>query len=94
MEEYGNCIKQLAAANIFPGDMPLKNFGVTRHGRVVFYDYDEIAILTTATLDAFPNRAPNRKRCRRAPGTPCGQRYFSGGVSAVFLRQYQGAKNV
>ena len=43
MEEYGNCIKQLAAANIFPGDMPLKNFGVTRHGRVVFYDYDEIA---------------------------------------------------
>jgi isocitrate dehydrogenase kinase/phosphatase len=42
MDEYGNAIKELATANIFPGDMLLKNFGVTRHGRVVFYDYDEI----------------------------------------------------
>ena len=30
--DYGLAIKQLAAANIFPGDMLLKNFGVTRHG--------------------------------------------------------------
>ncbi|MGB0898989.1 MAG: bifunctional isocitrate dehydrogenase kinase/phosphatase [Psychrobium sp.] len=42
VDEYGNAIKQLAAANIFPGDMLFKNFGVTRHGRVIFYDYDEI----------------------------------------------------
>ena len=42
IEEYGNAIRQLAAANIFPGDMLFKNFGVTRHGRVVFYEYDEI----------------------------------------------------
>ena len=54
MEEYGNCIKQLAAANIFPGDMPLKNFGVTRHGRVVFYDYDEIATLTQCNFRRIP----------------------------------------
>jgi len=54
MEEYGNCIKQLAAANIFPGDMPLKNFGVTRHGRVIFYDYDEIAALTECNFRAIP----------------------------------------
>ena len=54
MEEYGNCIKQLAAANIFPGDMPLKNFGVTRHGRVVFYDYDEIATLTDCNFRKIP----------------------------------------
>lgn len=54
MEEYGNCIKQLAAANIFPGDMPLKNFGVTRHGRVVFYDYDEIATLTDCNFRRIP----------------------------------------
>ena len=40
--EYGNAIKDLVAANIFPGDMLWKNFGVTRHGKVVFYDYDEI----------------------------------------------------
>ena len=54
MEEYGNCIKQLAAANIFPGDMPLKNFGVTRHGRVVFYDYDEIIPLTKCNFRKIP----------------------------------------
>lgn len=42
IEEYGNAIRQLAAANIFPGDMLFKNFGITRHGRVIFYDYDEI----------------------------------------------------
>jgi len=54
MDEYGNCIKQLAAANIFPGDMPLKNFGVTRHGRVVFYDYDEITPLTQCNFRTIP----------------------------------------
>jgi isocitrate dehydrogenase kinase/phosphatase len=42
LREYGNAIKELAGAGIFPGDMLLKNFGVTRHERVVFYDYDEI----------------------------------------------------
>ncbi len=55
MDEYGNCIKQLAAANIFPGDMPLKNFGVTRHGRVVFYDYDEITTLTECNFRKIPS---------------------------------------
>jgi isocitrate dehydrogenase kinase/phosphatase len=54
MDEYGNAIKQLAAANIFPGDMLLKNFGVTRHGRVVFYDYDEIAPLTDCNFRTIP----------------------------------------
>jgi isocitrate dehydrogenase kinase/phosphatase len=42
LREYGQAIKELAGAGIFPGDMLLKNFGVTRHDRVVFYDYDEI----------------------------------------------------
>ena len=41
--DYGQAVKDLAATDIFPGDMLLKNFGVTRHGRVVFYDYDECA---------------------------------------------------
>lgn len=54
MDEYGNAIKQLAAANIFPGDMLLKNFGVTRHGRVVFYDYDELCPLTACTFRRIP----------------------------------------
>jgi isocitrate dehydrogenase kinase/phosphatase len=46
VEEYGNSILQLAQANIFPGDMMTKNFGVTRQKRVIFYDYDEIEFLT------------------------------------------------
>jgi isocitrate dehydrogenase kinase/phosphatase len=54
MDEYGNAIRQLAAANIFPGDMLLKNFGVTRHGRVVFYDYDEICYLTECNFREIP----------------------------------------
>jgi isocitrate dehydrogenase kinase/phosphatase len=54
MDEYGNAIKQLAAANIFPGDMLLKNFGVTRHGRVVFYDYDEIVPLLDCNFRKIP----------------------------------------
>lgn len=54
LEEYGWAIKQLAAANIFPGDMLLKNFGVTRHGRVVFYDYDEISYLTEVNFRVIP----------------------------------------
>jgi isocitrate dehydrogenase kinase/phosphatase len=54
MREYGNAIKELAAANIFPGDMLYKNFGVTRLGRVVFYDYDEIEYMTDCTFRAVP----------------------------------------
>jgi isocitrate dehydrogenase kinase/phosphatase len=59
VEEYGNAIRQLAAANIFPGDMLFKNFGVTRHGRVVFYDYDEICYMTEVNFrDIPPPRYP------------------------------------
>ena len=54
MDEYGNAIKELAAANIFPGDMLLKNFGVTRHGRVVFYDYDELCPLMDCNFRDLP----------------------------------------
>jgi isocitrate dehydrogenase kinase/phosphatase len=54
MDEYGNAIRQLASANIFPGDMLLKNFGVTRHGRVVFYDYDEIVPLMDCNFREIP----------------------------------------
>ena len=52
--EYGNAIKDLVAANIFPGDMLYKNFGVTRHGRVVFYDYDEIEYITDCHFRHVP----------------------------------------
>jgi len=52
--EYGNAIKDLVAANIFPGDMLWKNFGVTRDGKVVFYDYDEIEYLTACNFRKVP----------------------------------------
>jgi len=52
--EYGNAIKDLVAANIFPGDMLWKNFGVTRHGKVVFYDYDEIEYITDCHFRRVP----------------------------------------
>ncbi|MDO8419267.1 MAG: bifunctional isocitrate dehydrogenase kinase/phosphatase, partial [Rubrivivax sp.] len=52
--EYGNAIRELVAANIFPGDMLYKNFGVTRQGRVVFYDYDEIEYITDCNFRRVP----------------------------------------
>jgi isocitrate dehydrogenase kinase/phosphatase len=54
VQEYGNAIKDLVAANIFPGDMLWKNFGVTRHGKVVFYDYDEIEYITDCSFRRVP----------------------------------------
>jgi isocitrate dehydrogenase kinase/phosphatase len=52
--DYGKATRDLAAANIFPGDMLLKNFGVTRHGRVIFYDYDELSLLTDINFRRMP----------------------------------------
>ncbi|WP_317201949.1 bifunctional isocitrate dehydrogenase kinase/phosphatase [Janthinobacterium sp.] len=52
--EYGNAIKDLVAANIFPGDMLWKNFGITRNGKVVFYDYDEIEYITQCKFRKVP----------------------------------------
>jgi isocitrate dehydrogenase kinase/phosphatase len=52
--DYGNAVKELAAANVFPGDLLMKNFGVTRHGRVVFYDYDELCLLEECNFRPKP----------------------------------------
>lgn len=52
--EYGQAIKDLAATNIFPGDLFLKNFGVTRHGRVLFYDYDELCFVDECNFRHIP----------------------------------------
>ena len=81
LDDYGLAIKQLAAANIFPGDMLLKNFGVTRHGRVVFYDYDEICFLTEANFRHIP-----------APRTPedemASEPWYSIGPLDVFPEEF------
>src|SRR6185503_19670112 len=54
LREYGAALKDLAGANIFPGDLWFKNFGVTSYGRVVFYDYDEIDYLTNCNFRRIP----------------------------------------
>ena len=68
LDDYGWAIKQMAAANIFAGDMLLKNFGVTRHGRVVFYDYDEIVYLTEVNFRKVPIPMTPEQEMAAEPG--------------------------
>jgi isocitrate dehydrogenase kinase/phosphatase len=65
--EFGQAIRELAGANIFPGDLLLKNFGVTRSGRVVFYDYDEIAAVTACTFRHMPTSRDDDDDMRSEP---------------------------
>ena len=71
--EYGNAIKELVAANIFPGDMLYKNFGVTRHQRVVFYDYDEIEYITDCQFRAIPEARTEEEEMSAEPWYPIGK---------------------
>lgn len=82
MDEYGNSIKQLAAANIFPGDMLLKNFGVTRHGRVVFYDYDEIVPLTECKFRIIPEPRNEIEEMASQP-------WYSVGPNDIFPEEFR-----
>jgi isocitrate dehydrogenase kinase/phosphatase len=60
MLDYGDALKQLAAVNIFAGDLLFKNFGVTRYGRIVFYDYDEIEYMTACAFRRIPQLPPGQ----------------------------------
>jgi isocitrate dehydrogenase kinase/phosphatase len=71
--EYGNAIKELVAANIFPGDMLYKNFGVTRHARVVFYDYDEIEYITDCNFRDIPQPRNEEDEMAAEPWYPIGR---------------------
>ena len=82
MNDYGKSIKELAAANIFPGDMLLKNFGVTRHGRVVFYDYDEIQPLLECNFRRIP---PPRDEYEEMASRP----WYSVGPNDVFPEEFR-----
>lgn len=55
VDDYGRALADLAAANVFPGDLLVKNFGVTRNGRVVFYDYDEVCLLEECRFRRLPS---------------------------------------
>ncbi len=65
--DYGQSIKDLAASNIFPGDLLTKNFGVTRHGRVVFYDYDELCFLTDCHFRKLPEARTQEEEIAAEP---------------------------
>ncbi|MEP7041488.1 MAG: bifunctional isocitrate dehydrogenase kinase/phosphatase [Dokdonella sp.] len=52
--DYGQAIKDLARSNIFPGDLLLKNFGVSRIGRAIFYDYDELCLVEQCRFRKLP----------------------------------------
>jgi isocitrate dehydrogenase kinase/phosphatase len=80
--EYGNAIKDLVAANIFPGDMLWKNFGVTRNGKVVFYDYDEIEYLTDCNFRKLP-------QARTEEEEMAGEVWYSVGPHDVFPESFE-----
>ena len=79
--EYGNAIKELIAANIFPGDMLFKNFGLTRHGRVVFYDYDEIEYFTDCNIRKIP-------QARTEEDEMSGEVWYQVGPKDIFPESY------
>ena len=81
LREYGNAIKELAGAGIFPGDMLLKNFGVTRHDRVVFYDYDEIQPIGEMSFRRIPPAKSYEEEMSAEP-------YWRVGDGDVFPEQF------
>jgi isocitrate dehydrogenase kinase/phosphatase len=81
IEDYGLAIKQLAAANIFAGDLLFKNFGVTRYGRVVFYDYDEIDYLTNCNFRHMPKPQTEEQELAAEP-------WYAVGPSDIFPEEF------
>jgi len=81
IREYGSAIRELAQANIFPGDMLWKNFGITRYGRVVFYDYDEIEYMTDCNFRRIPE-APDYET------EMSGEIWYSVGKNDVFPEEF------
>jgi len=80
--DYGRAIKDMAATNIFPGDMLLKNFGVTRHGRVVFYDYDELVLLSECNFRKIPQPRGHAEELSDEP-------WFAVGENDIFPEEFQ-----
>jgi isocitrate dehydrogenase kinase/phosphatase len=79
--DYGNAIKDLAAADIFTGDMLAKNFGVTRHGRVICYDYDELCLLSECRFRRLPQPTTEEEEFAAEP-------WFYVGEQDVFPEEF------
>ena len=81
IRDYGQAIRDLALSNVFPGDLLLKNFGVSRHGRVVFYDYDELCLVTECAFRDLPAARDDEDEMRAEP-------WFFVGHTDVFPEQF------
>jgi len=79
--DYGNALRDLAASNVFPGDLLLKNFGVTSHGRVIFYDYDELCLVSDCVFRDLP-------RARNEEEETSAEPWFHFGPHDVFPEQW------
>jgi isocitrate dehydrogenase kinase/phosphatase len=80
--DYGQVLRDLAATDIFPGDMLLKNFGVSRHGRLIFYDYDELCPLSECRFRDLP--AP-----RDGADETAGEPWFFVGDRDIFPQEFR-----
>jgi isocitrate dehydrogenase kinase/phosphatase len=79
--DYGNALRDMASTNIFAGDLLLKNFGVTRHGRVIFYDYDEVSLLGECEFRELPTASSDEEETAAEP-------WFYVGPRDVFPEQW------
>jgi isocitrate dehydrogenase kinase/phosphatase len=70
--DYGDALRDLAASNVFPGDLLLKNFGVTSHGRVIFYDYDELCLVSDCVFRDLPQPRCEEEEASAEPWFQCG----------------------
>ena len=85
IRDYGDALKQLAAVNIFAGDLLFKNFGVTRFGRIVFYDYDEIEYVTDCHFRRIPPPPAGHEEMEGEVWYPVGERDVFPEEFATFL---------
>jgi isocitrate dehydrogenase kinase/phosphatase len=98
--DYGNALRDLAASNVFPGDLLLKNFGVTSHGRVIFYDYDELCLVSDCVFRDLPRARNEEEESSAEPWFHCGPRdvfpeqwlpflSIPSALSEVFIREHE-----
>ncbi len=84
--DYGNALRDLAASNVFPGDLLLKNFGVTSQCRVIFYDYDEVCLYRIVCFAICRSRAAKKRRPAPSPGFTADRTTFSPNNGCSFCR--------
>lgn len=79
--DYGHTLRELAATNVFPGDLLTKNFGVSSTGRVIFYDYDEVQLLTDCRFRSIPEAQTYEDELSAEP-------WFSVGPDDIFPEEF------